>query len=243
MDTPVTNVISQIERRLAARDIERTNEAHVLDAEMRQLEQVVADFDRWAEACHRSVVLPRLEALRQHVPGAAIEHFRTARGFRSRCTFPRSDQIPAQVTLHLGVDLEPQRGMVVVSYSLEIIPMLMEFERHDELEMHLDARDAAAVARWIERKLLRFLDTYLSIEQHPHYRRDSFSIDPVCGMRVSRAFTGEQATKDGRAYAFCSSHCRERFLESPERYLTDPFLPPAPQIRPQEHGAVHPPRT
>jgi YHS domain-containing protein len=214
-----------IERRLAARESERRSAAHALDAEMHQLRLIFTAFDQWADACHRSVVRPRLETLRQHLPGASIEHIRTARGFHSRCTLARSERVPAQVTLQVGIDLETQRAMIVISYSLEIIPMLMECERRDELEMRLEARDADAVAPWIERKLLLFLDTYLSIERNPHYRRDTFSIDPVCGMRVSSAFTGEQTTKDGHSYAFCSAHCRERFLESPERYLTEPFVP------------------
>jgi uncharacterized membrane protein YraQ (UPF0718 family)/YHS domain-containing protein len=41
--------------------------------------------------------------------------------------------------------------------------------------------------------------------------------DPVCGMRVDRA-RALQAEHDGRTYAFCSEHCRERFMADPERF-------------------------
>jgi YHS domain-containing protein len=36
--------------------------------------------------------------------------------------------------------------------------------------------------------------------------------DPVCGMRVDRA-RAVRLERDGRSYAFCSEHCRTRFLD------------------------------
>jgi len=41
--------------------------------------------------------------------------------------------------------------------------------------------------------------------------------DPVCGMQVDRA-KGLQARHAGRTYVFCSEHCRQRFLDDPDRY-------------------------
>jgi P-type Cu+ transporter len=42
--------------------------------------------------------------------------------------------------------------------------------------------------------------------------------DPVCGMRVTLD-AKHSAEFDGRHFYFCSSHCREKFLLSPGRYL------------------------
>jgi len=41
------------------------------------------------------------------------------------------------------------------------------------------------------------------------------SEDPVCGMKVRVTPETPHATRDGRAYYFCSEHCRERFLVGP----------------------------
>jgi xanthine dehydrogenase accessory factor len=45
-------------------------------------------------------------------------------------------------------------------------------------------------------------------------------IDPVCGMTVAVAGARHRAQHAGRDYFFCAASCRERFLATPERYLT-----------------------
>ncbi len=52
--------------------------------------------------------------------------------------------------------------------------------------------------------------------------------DPVCGMRVAptRALHGEHA---GRAYHFCSEHCRHQFEADPDRYTAGTRGPRAAQ--------------
>ena len=39
--------------------------------------------------------------------------------------------------------------------------------------------------------------------------------DPVCGMQARGGITH---TYNGKAYAFCSEHCKEQFEKSPEAY-------------------------
>lgn len=46
------------------------------------------------------------------------------------------------------------------------------------------------------------------------------AVDPVCGMTVSVAAARYRAQHGGRDFYFCAASCRERFLASPERYLT-----------------------
>ncbi len=42
--------------------------------------------------------------------------------------------------------------------------------------------------------------------------------DPVCMMDVGLRDAGAMAVHDGRAYYFCSSGCREKFVTEPEKY-------------------------
>jgi Cu+-exporting ATPase len=44
--------------------------------------------------------------------------------------------------------------------------------------------------------------------------------DPVCGMEVDPPTTVHRATYDSRAYYFCSSDCRDKFIASPSTYVT-----------------------
>jgi xanthine dehydrogenase accessory factor len=46
------------------------------------------------------------------------------------------------------------------------------------------------------------------------------ALDPVCGMTVVVATARHRAEHAGRTYFFCNARCREKFLLTPERYLS-----------------------
>jgi uncharacterized membrane protein YraQ (UPF0718 family)/YHS domain-containing protein len=48
-----------------------------------------------------------------------------------------------------------------------------------------------------------------------------YAVDPVCGMQVETAHAPAHTTFEGRRYAFCSDHCRERFDRTPDRFDRD----------------------
>lgn len=43
--------------------------------------------------------------------------------------------------------------------------------------------------------------------------------DPVCGMTVHPQDSTPTAQHDGAEYYFCATHCRDKFIEEPQRYL------------------------
>ena len=43
--------------------------------------------------------------------------------------------------------------------------------------------------------------------------------DPVCGMTVEPGRAAAKAEHEGRVYYFCSTHCHDKFIDEPERYL------------------------
>jgi YHS domain-containing protein len=45
------------------------------------------------------------------------------------------------------------------------------------------------------------------------------AVDPVCGMRVSKASPAVTRAHAGETYAFCSAGCAEAFTTAPERYV------------------------
>ncbi len=70
-----------------------------------------------------------------------------------------------------------------------------------------------SLARWVEDRVLDFLDTYLQLETHPLYQRDNTVTDIVCGMRISSVSAASTVNHHGQTYYFCSEHCKEAFLE------------------------------
>ena len=43
--------------------------------------------------------------------------------------------------------------------------------------------------------------------------------DPVCGMRVDSKNAAAAAVRGGSTYYFCSTDCRDKFEQTPEKYL------------------------
>lgn len=48
-------------------------------------------------------------------------------------------------------------------------------------------------------------------------------VDPVCGMRIEPG-TDITAEHEGETYHFCSTQCRDRFLEEPGRYMSEDHM-------------------
>jgi xanthine dehydrogenase accessory factor len=54
---------------------------------------------------------------------------------------------------------------------------------------------------------------------------DETAIDPICGMTVVVARARHTAEHEGRTWYFCNARCRERFLETPERWTEGAAAP------------------
>jgi YHS domain-containing protein len=108
---------------------------------------------------------------------------------------------------------------VVLQSRLEILPVFFPVEGKDELTMLLDEVDENKAAAWVEAKILHFVDTYLRLETSDQHQQENIVTDPVCGMRVNKAFAPAQMTYGGQTYYFCIAECRARFAENPKRYL------------------------
>jgi YHS domain-containing protein len=50
----------------------------------------------------------------------------------------------------------------------------------------------------------------------------TFSVDPVCGMKVEEGKEAGKTTYAGQTFYFCSTHCQKRFEESPGAHIGQP---------------------
>jgi Cu+-exporting ATPase len=66
--------------------------------------------------------------------------------------------------------------------------------------------------------------------------RSASARDPVCGMAVDSAHAKHRAEWRGETYAFCSEHCRSKFLAGPDHYVH--VNPAEPALR-EDAGAIY----
>lgn len=67
-------------------------------------------------------------------------------------------------------------------------------------------------------------ETY-GLQDYSHGEQ-TFSIDPVCGMKVNQADApGGKTGYAGETYYFCSTFCRKNFEQDPGKYIGQRTMP------------------
>jgi len=88
----------------------------------------------------------------------------------------------------MAVSRDGQCETLLVLYDLEILPVFFQFQGSDQLTIPLEQFDEKKIADWVDQKIIDFVDTYLRLETVDQYQTDNLVEDPVCGMRVKKAF-------------------------------------------------------
>ena len=219
--------IEQFERvvtdRLQALEAKRRAVVESLTEEMRRRDQSASEFAVVASRLHEAIILPRLTTVARKFADAKVASTAMPFGMRTECQLPRSARYPVHTKLSLTMARSPEATRGFITYSLEIIPILMAFHGESHLEFDPTAPDENEIAEWVEARLLDFVDTYLRVGSEPQYQRGNLQIDPVCGMSLSSADIDEKLTVRGHTYHFCSAACRERFAAAPAFYLDRPY--------------------
>jgi YHS domain-containing protein len=102
---------------------------------------------------------------------------------------------------------------VILSYDLKILPGLMEFIPHAEMEFPLDAVDKEAVGNWIDDRIVEFVQTYLSLNDNEAYLKEHMVQDPVALVRFPTFAAGATLEWNGQKYYFLDEETRREFAE------------------------------
>ena len=144
------------------------------------------------------------------------------RGFPGRTTtlgVPSSDACSGKVELsfHLGHDGPIKNA--IMDYRLEILPIFIKFDSHDQLVIPIDNPSEDAIAAWIDDKLVGFTRTYFEMYFTEQYQKQSFEMDPVMNVRFPRAFAAGKKEYQGRTYHLYTKESLEAFENSPSQYV------------------------
>jgi hypothetical protein len=102
---------------------------------------------------------------------------------------------------------------VILAYDLEIIPILMRFNPHAEIEFPLNAVDKEAAAKWIDDRIVEFIQTYFSMGENEIYLKDEMVEDPIAHVRFPKFAAGATLESDGQKYYFIGEETRREFAQ------------------------------
>jgi YHS domain-containing protein len=157
----------------------------------------------------REIWRPRLDVLAQKfgdkvkVKPTLVPSLREARfEFQSKL---------AIISLKFSATTDLKVTKIILTYDLRIVPTLMNFESHSELELPLDRPDPQKVAKWVEDRIVSFVTTYQSLYENEFYLKDHMVEDPVMGVRFPKFAAGATLEWEGKTYFFVGEETRAEF--------------------------------
>jgi YHS domain-containing protein len=118
----------------------------------------------------------------------------------------------ARIDLRFTAMPDPDVRNVVFCYDLEIIPILMKFDSHDEVEFPLEKVDKTKLGQWFDDRIISFVKTYLSLHENQYYLKDHMVEDPIAKVRFPRYAAAATLEENGKTYYFIDESTRRQFL-------------------------------
>src|SRR5262245_58136493 len=179
---------------------------HVEEYKQRQkrLEQLGKVFDQL-----REIWRPRLELLVKKFEGRVQTTPRVVPSTRE-ATFDFQSRL-ARVRLKFSASTDRDIQKVILTYDLQIVPALMRFKAHDEVEFPLNAVDKEAAAQWFDDRIVDFVQTYFAMGENEIYLKDQMVEDPIARVSFPKAAAATTLEWQGQKFYFIGDDTRHEF--------------------------------
>ena len=209
----------RIEALLAGERTRRDERSTEIRHEMHGMEARLTRFEAVAREWMDRLIVPKIETLAARFPNRRPP-VRTGSAYRVVQAFGQTEDFPADARVEVSLRFDIAAERIRLTFEASIIPILMDYEREGMIEYGLGAPDPAAVASFLDERIVRFVQDYLRLrEPDSPYQKDRLVTDPVCGMTLRRAEVAATLEYQGRTYHFCVPECRERFAADRERFM------------------------
>lgn len=197
----VSNLVQRIRGEFSA------SEEKLKQFQTQQVEQHHARQDRQARLEQifnelRDVWQPRLEALAQEF-GDRLQVTPTVTPGLRQASFDVKSPL-ATIHLKFAASANADVTELVLNYDLDILPILMKFERHAEIAFPLEQVDSAKLGQWLDDRILSFVKTYLELHSNQYYLKDQMVDDPVAHVRFPKFAAGAKRERNGVTHYFIS---------------------------------------
>jgi YHS domain-containing protein len=159
----------------------------------------------------REVWRPRLEVLSKKF-GERVDVKPTIEPGKRSATFSFQSKL-ARIKLTFSVSPDSDVRNLVCAYDLDIMPILMKFDKHDEITFPLDAIDETALGKWIDDRIVGFVHTYLSLHENQYYLKDHMVEDPIARVQFPKYAAAATLDVKGKTYYFIEEATLREFQQ------------------------------
>lgn len=117
----------------------------------------------------------------------------------------------ARVRLKLSAFTDRDVRKLIIAYDLEIIPALMRYTPHDEIEFPLEEVNADAAIKWIDDHIVEFLQTYFAMGENEIYLKDEMVEDPIAHVSFPKLAAATTLEWGGQTFYFIGAETRAEF--------------------------------
>jgi YHS domain-containing protein len=170
----------------------------------KRLQQLATVFDQLRDAWR-----PRLDLLVKKF-GDRVQTTPRILPSTREVTFEFQSRL-ARVRLKFSAFTDRDVQKVILSCYLEIVPVLIRFKPHDEIEFPLDAVDKEAAATWIDDRIVDFVQAYLAMGENEIYLKEQMVEDPIAHVRFPKVAAVTTLERQGQKLYFISEETRREF--------------------------------
>lgn len=182
----------------------RTQKVEEHHARQDRLARLQTLFDELA-----AIWRPRLEALAEEF-GDELKVSPSISPGRRHASFRVKSPL-ASIHLQFSAGSDADVTQLVLAYDLDILPVLMQFERHSEIAFPLDEVEPQALAQWLDDRIVGFVKTYLALGENEYYLKELMVEDPIAKVRFPSFAAGATREKAGRKHYFISEETAREF--------------------------------
>ena len=107
----------------------------------------------------------------------------------------------------------------VIDYRVELLPIFIKFDSHDQLIIPIDELSEVTVSAWIDERLLRFTKIYFDVFFHHEYQKKCLETDPVLNITFPRTMAVSTKEYQGQRYHFYTDESFQLFEKDPAAYI------------------------
>jgi YHS domain-containing protein len=212
----VDDLTKQIDEKLAAADDRLQQQWNPEEEEARPQRDRLVAFLKQAADLLRDEIAPRMRNLTGDFPNAGVSAIDSQGTCEAKCAFRHSPRFPAMAPLTVGCAHDDQIEQFLCYYDLEILPVYSEFQKHEQTVSPLESQDGAALLKWIDDKIVPFLETDLRLEFVDHHQRENRVIDPVGQRRWNLSTAAAKSPHNGKSYFFRTDENRKQLKPLPK---------------------------
>ena len=117
----------------------------------------------------------------------------------------------ARIQLRFSAAPDAEVRKLLVTYDVDIVPVLMKFDSHEELELPLDAINSAQLAEWLDDRIVDFVHAYLAMHENQYYLQNQMVQDPIAKVHFPKFAAVAQLEQNGKTIYFIDESTLREF--------------------------------